>query len=154
MNMWNIKERLDSSFLGLDKESENLKKNNIFSFTKKYTSLTEILVDHKLASLGDAYINLVYSLVISNKKGEPSGAKVKGTLLAGAIKKSGLRDFLPSRMTRHTMADAAEALVAYAWINNHVNLEESVKIIERADDPVEGFSQLLTQIRSRIIFSS
>jgi len=130
-----------------------LKKNSIFHYAKKYASLTEILTDHKLASLGDAYINFVFSLAISNKKGEPSGAKVKGTFLANAIKKSGLREFLPSRMTRHMMADAAEALVAYAWINNYVSLKESVKIIERVDDPTEGFSQLLTKIKERIKFS-
>jgi len=132
---------------------ENLKKNSIFHYAKKYTSPTEILTDHRLASLGDAYINLVYSLAISNRKGEPTGAKVKGTLLAGAIKKSGLREFLPSRITRHIIADAAEALVVYAWLNNYITLEESVKIIAKTDDPTEGFSQLLVKIKERIKLS-
>jgi hypothetical protein len=120
-----------------------------YTFTKPYNDLTQILTDHKLASLGDAYINFVYSLAISNRNGEPSGAKVKGSTLAAAIKKAGLRNRLPSRMTRHMMADAAEALIVYAWLNNNITLEESVIALERSDDPIEGFSQLLTKTKNR-----
>ena len=130
-----------------------MKKSSI-TFIEKHARLAEILTNHKLASLGDAYINFVYSLAVSNKKREPSGAKVKGSILAEAIRKSGLRDYLPSRMTRHMMADAAEALIVYAWLNGYVTLEESVGTIERIDDPIEGFSQLLTKIKNRIRFSS
>lgn len=127
-----------------------LKKNNIASFfIEKHTNLTEVLKDHKLASLGDAYVNFVYSLAISNRNGEPSGAKVKGSTLAAAIKKAGLRDYLPSRMTRHMMADAAEALIVYAWLNNSITLEESVAALEKSDAPIEGFTQLLTKIKNR-----
>jgi hypothetical protein len=125
-----------------------------YTFTKPHKNLTQILTDHKLASLGDAYTNLIYSLATSNKKREPTGTKVKGTILAEAIKKAGLRNYLPSRMTRHKMADAAEALIIYAWLNNYLTLEESVATIERTDDPTEGFSQLLTKIKNRIKFSS
>jgi hypothetical protein len=120
-----------------------------YTFTKPYNNLTQILTNHKLASLGDAYINFVYSLAISNRNREPSGTKVKGSTLAAAIKKAGLRDYLPSRMTRHMMADAAEALIVYAWLNNNITLEESVIALEKSEDPVEGFSQLLTRIRNR-----
>jgi hypothetical protein len=125
-----------------------------YNFTKPHKNLTQILTDHKLASLGDAYTNLIYSLATSNKKREPTGIKVKGTILAEAIKKSGLRNYLPSRMTSHTMADAAEALIVYAWLNSYVTLEESVTTIEKINDPTEGFSQLLTKIKNRIKFSS
>jgi len=118
-------------------------------FTKPYKNLTQILTDHKLASLGDAYINFVYSLAISNRNKEPSGTKVKGTILATAIKKAELRHYLPSRMTRHIMADAAEALIVYAWLNNNITLEESVAILEKSNTPTEGFSQLLTKIKNR-----
>lgn len=112
-----------------------------------------MLTDHNLASLGDAYINFVYSLVISNQKGEPAGVKVKGSILANALKKAGLREILPARMTHHMMADAAEALIVYAWLNNHVTLEESVAILEKASSPCDGFSRLLAIIRNRAKFS-
>jgi len=108
------------------------------------------MTDHNLASLGDTYINFVYSLAISNRTGKPSGTKVKGTVLAEALKKTGLREHLPSRMTRHRLADAAEALIVYAWLNNYIKLDESVAIIEKNKDPANGLSQLLMTIKDRI----
>lgn len=129
------------------------KRVRTFSFIKTHENITEVLTNHKLASLGDAYINLVYSLALSNRKGQPSGAKVKGTVLAEAIKKAGLREYLPSRMTRHMLADAAEALIVYAWLHNCITLEESVATLEKTDDPIDGFSQLLATIKTRAKFS-
>lgn len=123
-----------------------------FSFMKTYKTLTEVLIDHKLASLGDAYVNFAYSLALSNKKGKPSGAKVKGYVLAEALKRSGVREHLPARITRHAMADAAEALLIYAWLNNYITLEDTVAILEENDDPVEGFGQLLTAIGKALNF--
>jgi hypothetical protein len=121
----------------------------LYTFTKPYKNLTQILTDRKLAQLGDAYTNFVYSLAISNRNREPTGSKVKGSTLATAIKKAGLRNCLPSRMTRHMMADAAEALIVYAWLNNHITLEESTSTLEKTNDAVEGFSQLLTKIKNK-----
>lgn len=123
-----------------------------FSFTRKFSSLTEVLTDHNLASLGDTYINFAYSLALSNRKGKPSGTKVKGSILVEALKKAELRELLPARMTRHILADAAEALIAYAWLNGYITLEETVATLEKTDDPVEGFSQLLTTIKNRARF--
>jgi hypothetical protein len=124
-----------------------------FSFIKTHENITDVLTNHKLASLGDAYINFVYSLALSNRKGEPSGAKVKGSVLAEALKKAGLREYLPSRMTRHMLADAAEALIVYSWLRNYITLEESVATLEKTDDSIEGFNQLLATIISRAKFS-
>jgi len=129
------------------------KSGKSFSFGKACKNIAEALTNHGLASLGDTYINFAYSLAISNKKGEPTGAKVKGGMLAEALKKAGLRDYLPSRMNRHMLADAAEALIVYAWLHNHVTLEETVTTLENTDDPVEGLSQLLVRIKNRIKFS-
>ena len=120
-----------------------------FLFTRTYDNLAEVLTDYKLASLGDAYINFSYSLALSNKKREARGVKVKGSVLAEALRKAGLRENLPARMSRHALADAAEALVVYGWLNGYVALEESVAILEKADDPIEGFSQLLIQTKNR-----
>ena len=111
-----------------------------------------MLTDHKLASLGDTYINFAYSLALSNRRGKPSGAKVKGNVLAEALKKARLREHMPSRMTRHMLADAAEALIVYAWLHNYITFEESVEILEKTEDSVEGFSQLLVTIKGRIKF--
>jgi len=130
-----------------------LKSESIPCFVKTHRNLTEVLTDHKLASLGDAYVNFVYSLALSKRSGKPRGEKVKGEALAQAIKKAGLREYLPSRMTRHILADAAESLMVYAWLNNFVTLEESVTVLTEIDDAAEGFSELLAAIKNRITFS-
>lgn len=122
-------------------------------FMKTYLKLTEILTDHKLASLGDAYVNFAYSLALSNKKGQPSGAKLKGTALAEALKRAGFRSYLPSRMTSHMLADAAEALIVYAWLDDYITLEETVTAIEKTDRLIDGLTQLLDKIKRRIKLS-
>lgn len=114
--------------------------------------LNQVLSDHSLASFGDSFVNLVYSLAISNKKARPIGIKVKGSLLAAALRKAGLRRELPSRMSTHTLADAAEALLVYAWLSNCISLEESAEIIMEQKDPVEGVARLLTVAKGRITF--
>ena len=124
-----------------------------FSFLRTYTNLTQVLTDHKLASLGDTYINFAYSLALSNKRGEPSGSKVKGSVLARALRKAGLRKFMPSRMTQHMLADAAEALIVYAWLYNYITLDETVSVMARTDELVEGLIQLITAIKNRLKFS-
>jgi hypothetical protein len=121
-----------------------------FAWTRR--NLTEVLIDHALASLGDSYVNFVYSLAVSNRKGSPLGIKVKGSILAEALRKAGLRECLPSRMSRHSLADAAEALIVYAWLSRWISLDESVAIIGRKSDPVDGLSELLAKIKGRITF--
>ncbi|MEM0313088.1 MAG: ribonuclease III family protein [Candidatus Bathyarchaeia archaeon] len=128
-----------------------MKKHNRFSFVKEHGNLADILTDHKLAALGDAYINFAYSLALSERKGQPSGAKVKGNILAEAFRRAGLREYMPKRVTRHMLADAAEALMVYAWIKSCIEFEECVKILCQAEDPIEGFSQLLIKIKERIM---
>jgi hypothetical protein len=124
----------------------------LFRFIASHSNLTEVLMDHRLASLGDMYVNFVYSLAVSNMRGRPSGVKVKGTVLAEALKKAGLRERLPSRMTRHRLADAAEAVIVYAWLNGYVSSDESVAILEKTSDSIDAFSHLLAMIRDRIRF--
>jgi hypothetical protein len=120
------------------------------SFIQKHENLSEVLMDQKLAKLGDAYVNFLYSLAVSKKIGEPTGIKVKGRLLADAFKKAGLRKFLPSRVDRHKQADAAEALIVYAWIRGGMTMEEGLIILEQTEDSVEAFSCLLMTAKTKI----
>jgi len=122
----------------------------MFAFTPQYESLREVLMDQKLAKLGDAYVNFLYSLALSKKKGEPAGTKVEGRLLADAFKKAGLRKFLPSRIDRHKQADAAEALIVYAWIRGSMTMEEGLKILEQNEDTIEAFSFLLLTAKRKL----
>jgi len=122
----------------------------MFAFIPRYTDLREVLMDQKLAALGDAYANFVYSVALSKRKGEPTGAKVDSRLLAEALKKAGLRKLLPSRIDRHKQADAAEALIVYAWIQGSMTMEEGVSILEQGEDMVEAFCSLLLTAKRKL----
>jgi len=121
----------------------------MFEFIPQYESLSEVLMDQKLAKLGDAYVNFLYSLALSRKTGEATGTKVKGRLLADAFKEAGLRKFLPSRIDRHKQADAAEALIVYAWIRGSMTMEEGLEILEQNEDSVEAFIFLLLTAKNK-----
>ena len=120
-----------------------------FMFFRKYRCLSDVLTDNDLASLGDAYINFIYSLYLSKRSGRPIGKKVESFPLAGAIQKAGLRRFLASRTDRHKQADAAEALLVYGWIVGAISLEESVQILMEKEKVEEAFSSLLETVVKR-----
>lgn len=80
------------------------------------------------------------------------GVRVKGTALAEALRRAGLRDCLGSGMTRHALADASEALLVYAWLNGHVTMDECVAVVGKAVDAVEGLSTLLVNVKKRVTF--
>ena len=119
-------------------------------FLKDYSSLSQVLTDKPLAALGDAYVNFVYSLALSVRAGKPCGKKVKGTPLAEAVRKAGLRKFLPSRINKHVLSDTAEALLVYAWLNDLITLEESVEALEKNDDLEKGLAQLLLKVKEKV----
>jgi len=121
-----------------------------FHFIPKHENLLAVLLDHNLAALGDAYVNFVYSLALSEKQCKPVGKKVDSSILAAAVRKAGLRARLPSRTDRHKQADAAEALIVYAWLMGVVSLDEAVQIIVKEENLEEAFSTLLRSIEERL----
>lgn len=122
----------------------------MYASTPKYKTLQGVLTDQNLAALGDAYVNFIYSLALSEKRKEPTGAKVDNRILSQALKKAGLRQTLPKRTPRHKQADAAEALIVYAWMQNAVTIHEGVKILESSKDMVEAFCSLLLESRKKL----
>jgi len=48
------------------------------------------------------------------------------------------------------MADAAEALILYAWITSAITIEEGIKILEEEKSTVEGFKRLLVLAKKRL----
>ena len=80
--------------------------------------------DKGLAKIGDSIVNLAYSMAKSiyltknskNNKIVRTGWKVSKTVLANALKETGMKNFARSRANAHDIADTAEALVAYVWL--------------------------------------
>jgi len=116
---------------------------------KKYDNLTELLLDKDLASLGDSYVNFVYSLAMSQRQGHPTGAKVNNRVLASAVVASGLRRLLPRRIDRHARGNAAEALLVFAWLQDLLEMEECIKVLSE-EDPADAFSSLLRKALDRL----
>jgi len=54
-----------------------------------------------------------------------------------------LRKHLPSRIDKHVLSDAAEALLVYVWLHKLLTIEESVETLEKMDPLIEGLTQLL-----------
>jgi uncharacterized protein YfaQ (DUF2300 family) len=126
------------------------KVKKMFAFAPSYNTMPEILADHKLAALGDAYINLLYSLYLSIKMGSPTGDRADSRILSEALKRSGLKEQVASRADRHEQADAAEALMVYAWLQGMTTITECVDMMLRHEDPVEALCALLSHANVRL----
>ena len=75
---------------------------------------------------------------------------MKGTPLAEAVRKAGLRKLMPARINKHILSDAAEALLVYAWLNDFITLEESVEALEKNDNLEKGLMHLLLTAKEKI----
>jgi len=115
----------------------------------KYSSIIEILNDRELASLGDAFINFIYSLALSKVAGRPIGRKLDSRLLSSALKKAGIRNLLPHRVDRHRQADAAEALIVYGWLSGAISIQETLDVLARNGETSDNICALLKIILER-----
>lgn len=110
-----------------------------------------VLADSRLAKLGDAYVNFVFSFGRSRALREPQGIKVSDRILAEALRRSGLRQELPRRTTRQDCANAVEALLVFGYLNKLVTLEEAVdRIAASPDSPVDAFVSLIRSVAEKI----
>ena len=112
--------------------------------------LKKILADKGLARLGDAYVNFIYSLALTDIEGEPTGAKVSDRILAEAAKISGLKRLLPKRTRRNDVANAVEALLAYTWQNKLITAEEGEDILKMNSCSQDSFVNLIEVAAQRI----
>ena len=115
--------------------------------------ISSIMQDRKLASLGDAYVNLVYSMALTQVSGEPRGVKVSDRILSHAFKAAGLRSYLGARQSRKDFANASEALLIETFRKGLLTISESVKIITQKEDLTDGISDLLKTSVERLIAS-
>ncbi|MCK5631708.1 hypothetical protein KAH85_04045 [Candidatus Bathyarchaeota archaeon] len=125
-------------------------RKRIVALAPVHKTVNAVLTDVDLAKLGDAYTNLVYSLYLSIRTGKPTGRKTEGNILSEALKQAGLKLFLPSRMDRHGLADAAESLLVYVWLTGLMTLGESVSLMAKHRDAVDAFDSLLSVALKRL----
>lgn len=111
----------------------------------------KVMDDKQLASLGDAFVNFVYSLALTNNSGKPQGVKVSDRILAEAFRRSDLRKYLGTRVSRKDLANASESLLVKAYQRKLITIEESVKILSENPAGLEaGLSELMKLAAERI----
>jgi putative ribosome biogenesis GTPase RsgA len=113
--------------------------------------LQEVLRNPKLARLGDAYVNFLFSLALTQATGTPVGIKVSDKVLFEAAKKSGIKSLLPRRMKRGHVANVVEALIVDSWLKKSFSLDEMTQIVSnRLDNLTEAVTQLLNDILQKM----
>ena len=111
----------------------------------------QILKNRRLARLGDAYVNFLFSLALTKASGIPVGVKVSDRILFEAAKNSGIRPLLPRRIKRGEVANVIEALVVDSWMRKSLELNEMVDIISKnSDNLTEAATQLVKSILERM----
>ena len=112
-------------------------------------TLRDVMLDKDLAALGDALVNFAYSLALSLQRGRPTGGRLDNRLLWEALKAAGLREEAPKRMSRHELADAAEALLAYGWLTGLIGFWDLVEAL-REPDMATRLPALLKSVAERL----
>jgi len=119
-------------------------------------------MDKGLATLGDSLANFIYSVALSKYTGKPTGGRVPNAAFAIALERAGLREIIPPRTDKHGKGDIAEALLAYAWLQGKISVEEAAGILSRnfTDDVLhryrnkealgKAFGELFKVIKERL----
>ncbi|MGQ4915067.1 MAG: ribonuclease III family protein [Candidatus Asgardarchaeia archaeon] len=94
-------------------------------------NLQSIALNKNLAKLGDNLVNLLYSLALTLVSNCAQGRKVSDKILAKALQDAGLRQYLPKRLTTHDRGDAVEAILAYLWLNNRLDINEAAMFLSK-----------------------
>ena len=114
-------------------------------------TLRQVIRNKQLASLGDAFVNFVYSLALTQANGKPQSVKVSDRILADAFKLAGLRKYLGTRISKKDLANASESLLVDAYQKKLITIEESVRILSEDPDGLEaGLSHLMKLTAERI----
>ena len=89
------------------------------------------------AKLGDALVNLVYSIAKTLVTTDPTGVKVSDSILAEAYRESlwFKSSIVIIKGNKGRVADAVEALILYFWVHENVSLNNLViPIKEKLDE--------------------
>jgi len=127
-------------------------KKHLEELAGRHQSLRDVMLDKGLAALGDALVNFAYSLALSLDLGRPTGNRLDNRALSEALRASGLRETAPKRMSRHDLANAAEALLAYGWLKGFLSFWELVEAL-RGQNITSSLSGLLKKVAEEALAS-
>jgi hypothetical protein len=133
---------------------------------KKVKNVKEAARYQGFAKLGDEIINMAYSLAYSVYIKEATGEKINGIVLSEALKKANLRELAKNRAKTHDIADTAEALIAYCFLQQKITIDEMTEKIlegfqlglgipktvqEKRDIDILGLSALLIYLNEKYL---
>jgi len=114
-------------------------------------TIRRVVQDKQLASLGDAFVNFIYSLALTKRNGRPEATKVSDRILSEAFRQAGLRELLGSRLSRKELANGAESLLVDAYRRQLITIDECVSILSQDPlGPEAGLSALLKLAAQRL----
>jgi dsRNA-specific ribonuclease len=118
-----------------------------------------LIKDKGLSRLGDSITNLVFSIAISLVLKKPEGGRASDKVLSQALIEAGLRHIAPKRAGSDQLGDIAESLIASAWLNHVIEIEDAAGTVasefsetdlkdKRKEDQsaIRGFKRLLERI--------
>jgi len=82
-----------------------------------------------LAKLGDALINFLFSSAKTKATNTPTGGRVPNKVLSKALKYANICLDMFSYGELKDKADLVEAIIAYAWLNRILTLQELEEIL-------------------------
>jgi hypothetical protein len=109
----------------------------------------------ELSSIGDSFVNLIYSLALSYAQGKPVSRRASNYVLGEALTRAGMRGLAGHRIDRHGLADYAEGLLFQGWMEGRITIEECVYTLRdkllnfesEKEASIEGFAELLKRIK-------
>ena len=99
-----------------------------------HESIEAIMNDKGLAKLGDNLVNFIYSLAKSIVLSQPTGEKVRDSVLARAIRATEINSHFSRRTDAGRAADAYEAIMAYLWLSGKLAIQDAVKSLTKTLD--------------------
>jgi len=85
--------------------------------------------DKNLSRFGDSLVNFIFSLALSRYLDYPNAGRVPNASLTIGLEKAGLLHCVPPRTDKHGKGDIAEAIIAYAWLEGEMSIDEAVDIL-------------------------
>jgi len=118
----------------------------------------EVTDEDDLSGIGDTFVNLIYSLALSNTLKRPVGKRASNLVLKEALLRSTVRSKAGTRLKRQEMGDFVESELFRAWLKGHISIEECVGVLGEAmrkeeevrEASIRAFAELLDEVERRI----
>ena len=146
-----------SSVKSLRRPWDSSCRDSLARLVEDFDHPVEAFGDHRLSKLGDALLNLIYSLSLSVHGGVPEGKKIPNSVLAKALESSSHKSIVPKRSDRHRKGDLVEAIFAFAWLKGLFEIRSAAQFLADRHQAaggaldIEVYSVALSELMDRML---